>query len=241
MSRVKNTIFNFKQFSIRQDQTAMKVCTDACILGAYTDIKEVNQILDIGTGTGLLALMLAQRTKAEIHAVEIDESAYQQAFENVTDSPFSSQIKVFNTPIQQFCPPSVLSNTYDLIICNPPFYQNDLRSPQKQRNVALHAQTLTLDELLDSAKKLLKETGEFVVLLPPFEMQALTEKAIICQLFPSKILIIRNFEDSAIFRMICTFSFKKPEPLTDTLIIYDESRSYTSAFRELLKAYYLIF
>lgn len=231
--------FTFKQFTINQDRCAMKVCTDACILGASTDVENVNTILDIGTGTGLLSLMLAQRTNAQIDAVEIDEDAYQQAVMNVKESRFSEKIEVHHQRIQDF----TTTETYDLIISNPPFYQQSLKSSDVKANKALHAVELSLDELIDSVLRLLSINGKFVVLLPPFEIEKLIRIAQKKGLYLSKKMLIRHDESKPIFRVIATFLTQKVHNLEEkTLIIHKEDgKTYSNEFRDLLKDYYLIF
>lgn len=231
--------FTFKQFTINQDRCAMKVCTDACILGASTDIENVNRILDIGTGTGLLSLMLAQRTNAQIEAVEIDEDAYQQAIMNVKTSIFVEKIKVYHQRIQDF----ISTENYDLIISNPPFYQQSLKSSDAKANKALHAVELSFDDLIDSVLRLLSVDGKFVVLLPPFEIEKLIQIAQKKGLYLSKKMSIRHDESKPIFRVIATFLTKKVHDLEEkTLIIHTEDgKTYSNEFRDLLKDYYLIF
>ena len=144
----------------------MKVCTDACLFGAYVadqvKTKAANNILDIGTGTGLLSLMLAQRVPALIDAVEIDEAAYQQAKENFEQSPWKERLFAFNTDVTKF----ETEKKYDCIISNPPFFENDLKSNDSNKNNAKHDTSLSLDKLLQVVKKLLNDDGIFAVLLP---------------------------------------------------------------------------
>ncbi len=231
--------FTFQQFVIYQERCAMKVCTDACILGASTDVEKVNRILDIGTGTGLLALMLAQRTDAQIDAVEIDENAYSQALSNVSESKFSNKITVHHQRIQDF----TASENYDLIISNPPFYQQSLKSPDAQTNKALHAVTLTFDELIESVKRLLKPDGRFVVLLPLFEIEKLIAIAQKKGLYLSKKMSIRHDELKPIFRIIATFQNVQVPDYQESKFTIRESNSniYSEEFRKLMKDYYLVF
>jgi tRNA1Val (adenine37-N6)-methyltransferase len=229
--------FTFKHFTIHQDRCAMKVCTDACIFGASTDVENVKNILDIGTGTGLLALMLAQRADAKIDAVEIEESAYSQAVSNVSESKFKDKITVYHKNIKSYSSP----NDYDLIISNPPFYQKSLKSPDSQTNKALHAVDLTFDELIESVIRLLKPDGRFVVLLPPFEVEKLIDIAQKKELYLSKKILIRHDESKPIFRIIATFqNLQMLDYQESTLVIHEkDSKTYSENFRILLKDYYL--
>lgn len=221
----------------------MKVCTDACILGAYADVSNASKILDIGTGTGLLSLMLSQRSKATIDAVEIDDDACTQAKVNIAESPFVDNINLYHQSIQDFSEQHKENPSYDLIISNPPFYQNSLQSPDVQTNKALHATTLTFDELIDAVINLLSSEGKFIVLLPPFEADQLTGVAQKKGLYLRDKLQIQHNPQKAVFRHILSFS-KMPvsEYTEDTLVIHQEnSNAYSDKFRQLLSDYYTIF
>lgn len=232
-----NTHFSFKQFTIHQDQTAMKVTTDACILGSYTDVKGAKNILDIGTGTGLLSLMLAQKNDAQIDAIEINESAYNQAITNINQSIFKDTITVYNTSIQEF----ITKTLYDLIISNPPFFQNHLKSETESRNNSLHTDTLSFEDLLEVVLRLLNPNGTFVVLLPLYESSVFEQLSISKELYPQKKLMIRHRKGSKILRIITTFGRIKKEIINEELIIKNPDESYTTDFQGLLKDYYLIF
>lgn len=232
-----NTHFAFKQFTIHQDQTAMKVTTDACILGAYVDTQKAKNILDVGTGTGLLALMLAQKSNAKINAVEIDENAYNQAVFNVKDSIFKDKITVFNTSIQDF----VTINSYDLIISNPPFFQNHLKSETLARNNSIHTDSLSFEDLLNAVLQLLSFNGTFVVLLPAYESSVFEQLSISKGIYPQKKLTIRHRKDTKILRIITTFGRTIKEIINEELIIKNPDESYSPDFQALLKDYYLIF
>jgi tRNA1Val (adenine37-N6)-methyltransferase len=231
--------FRFKQFTVWQDQCAMKVCTDACILGAYADVASAGQILDIGAGTGLLSLMLAQRSPASIDAVEMDDKAYQQANQNVARSPFSDRIRVHHGRIQDFTAPE--PGSYDLIISNPPFFKNHLRSPDPGRNEALHTATLSFAELLDAIVHLLHPTGKCSILLPVYESRLLEEAASSRGLFTVQRLQVRHSPKHPLFRTVTTIA-KAPVPVREEeLCIYEDEQVYSEAFRTLLRDYYLIF
>ncbi|GAB3506437.1 tRNA1(Val) (adenine(37)-N6)-methyltransferase [Emticicia fontis] len=223
----------------------MKVCTDACILGAYAEVKHVKSILDIGTGTGLLSMMLAQRSETKIDAVEIDDDAYAQAKVNIAQSPFADKINLHHQSIQNFSlqHSEAENHQYDLIISNPPFYQNSLQSPDSQTNKALHATTLTFDELIDAVIHLLRADGRFIVLLPPFEAQQLLTVAQKKGLYLWSKLLIQHNPQKAVFRHILSFSQVPISAYTaDTLMIHPEnSNDYSDKFRQLLSDYYTIF
>ena len=237
-----NNFFKFKKFTVYQDQCVMKVCTDSCIFGAYTPVTNQKRILDIGTGTGLLSLMLAQRTEAKIDAVEIDFEAYQQALQNVQNTPWKHRIQVYHQSIQTF-QEQFEKPVYDLILTNPPFYENYLKSPSTDKNIALHAESLSFDELLEAIKTLLKPDGYWAVLLPEYESKRLENKA---HLFGYQVfnqLLIKNQEDEQAFRIINLYSSQKqaPAPRSKTIHIRNSSGEYSEAFKNLLKDYYLIF
>ena len=238
----KNSFFQFKQFIINQDKSAMKVCTDACVLGAWADIEGAEKILDIGTGTGLLALMVAQRNSiAKIDAVELDTDAFSQAVGNIEESKFHDQIKVINSSIQNFKP----DYQYDCIITNPPFFQSDLLSPKTKKNLAHHAVSLSFDELLESLDKLLTNEGRFNILLPVDEAEVFLRKAVNSDWFITKKLTLYHHKNKKSFRQLMTFRRKhvvENQTFAQDLYIYNEDgKSYDSEFKELMKDFYMIF
>jgi len=244
-------MFRFKQFTIQQDRTAMKVCTDACVLGAWADVSVANdtpaRILDIGTGTGLLALMAAQRNPAaQIDAVELDDIAAGQAAENVAASPFASQVRVWHSAIQQFVPRPDTDLVYDHILTNPPFYTNSLRSPDKAVNRALHTDDLPFADLLTAVRRWLRPSGTWWVLLPPPESDRLCQLAAEGKqaLHPFRQLYLRHHAQKPIFRHLTAFRFADaPSDFTpQQLAIHElDGRTYTAEFQALLQPYYLIF
>jgi tRNA1Val (adenine37-N6)-methyltransferase len=232
-------VFRFKQFTIHQNRAAMKVCTDSCVLGAYAELGTGGRLLDIGTGTGLLALMAAQRNPtARIDAVEMDPAAFEQAVDNVNDSPFSDRIGVIQGRIQTFS-----AEPYDRILCNPPFYTNHLRSPDQAVNRALHNDELPFDELVASVVRLLKPDGQCWVLLPPFEMQRLVTIAGKTGLHCYQQLELRHHDRKPVFRTVAGFVFDRfSAPKTDQLSIFNpDGKHYTESFRQLLQPFYLNF
>ena len=243
-------MFRFKQFTIYQNQTAMKVCTDACVLGAWTCAERLrlpgsaSAILDIGTGTGLLALMAAQNQPiARLDAVEIDPDAFSQATENIKNSPFANRIRVHKTAIQDYNP----GPDYDLILTNPPFFTNHLRSPDAATNRALHTDTLPFADLVTAVDRLLKPSGQWWVLLPPYETGQLDQLAKTVGLYPFGRLLLRHNAQKSPFRRITGYSRQPHQLQTETLTIYEPDgtnptrEQYTDAFRQLLQPFYLIF
>lgn len=234
---MSNDYFQFKEFRIAQSQCAMKVCTDSCILGAYAPVYNAGTILDIGTGTGLLALMLAQRSEALIDAIEIDVAACKQAAENVRQSPFSAQIKVIHSSIQAF---SVKTRQkYDLIISNPPFFNNHLKRKEFSQNVALHSESLQLPELAVIVSYLLEKLGTFVVMLPRHEMGLLETAAEEVKLFPFEKLYVFDRPEGKLLRVIACFSFEEKELQEKSLYVKNQEGTYTEEFIKLLKPFYL--
>lgn len=227
----------------------MKVCTDACVLGAYANVgvgpggnageNWVERILDIGTGTGLLALMAAQRNPAaRIDAVEIDDQAFAQATENVRNSPFIDRINVTHARIQEF----MGEGAYDRILTNPPFYTNHLRSPDAAVNRALHTDDLPVDDLIRAVIRLLRPGGQWWVLLPPYETEKLIEQTKSLGLWVFQRLFVRHHAQKPPFRVVTGFSFDSLPIADQMLTIYEpDGRTYTDEFRNLLRAFYLIF
>jgi len=221
----------------------MKVCTDACILGALVAHKiesgklSPKNILDIGSGTGLLSLMIAQKTSAQITAVEINTDAYHQAKQNIERSTWKENINIHNNDIAEFSG----DVKYDLIICNPPFYENDLKSPTTARNEAMHADGLTFNQLAFEIKKNLSEPGKAAVLLPAHRLKDFEEALITEGLFIEEEMQIAHSPTHKFFRTILMISFKPTDIIKTILFIKDESGEYSVDFTALLRNYYLNF
>ncbi len=234
-----NNYFQFKKFTIQQDDCAMKVCTDACLFGAYIahhlQTNTVKNILDIGTGTGLLSLLLAQKTTAAIDAVEIDDIAFTQAQENIAQSAWHKKITIFNEDILNFKP----EKKYDFIISNPPFFESDLKSADDKKNSAKHDTSLTLVELLHSINTHLTTDGNFAVLLPYHRSNYFEAGAEKMNFYPVKKIIIKQTPAHKHFRAMLIFSSKKIETIREEIIIKNEEGNYSAKFTALLKDYYL--
>jgi tRNA1Val (adenine37-N6)-methyltransferase len=239
---MSNSYFQFKQFTVQQEQCAMKVCTDACLFGAWAAERiqhpksAIRNILDIGTGTGLLSLMLAQQTDAIIDAVEIDEAATTQARQNFEESPWKDRLNVYNSAIQEL--DQRTNKRYDLIISNPPFFENDLRGDNAKRNIALHSSELSLDELLNAIDKHLKDDGSFAVLLP-YHRTAYFEKLAGLKYFLQEKILVKQTPKHNYFRSMLLFGATKAEIKEGEIIIREEDELYGETFITLLKDYYL--
>ena len=223
----------------------MKVSTDSCIFGALVSklfvdhalkTKEaINQFLDIGTGTGLLSLMLAQKNMTLIDAVEIDISAFTQASDNFISSPFAERISIFNEDILKYNP----GKKYHGIICNPPFFEGDLKSADVSKNAAKHDTTLTLKQLLKAVKNLLKSDGLFAVLLPFHRIREFELEAFALNIFLQEKILVRHTLKHPYFRGVLIFSTIENAIVTRELTIKNSDNQYTPEFIDLLKDYYL--
>ncbi len=216
----------------------MKVCTDACLFGAWISTRSkqwaVSSVLDIGTGTGLLSLMLAQSSKAKIDAIELDEAAAQQAADNFEASTWHERLQVITADARTVH----LGKQYDLIISNPPFFENDLKSGNAQRNMALHSDSLSFEELLDSIYKHLSPEGKFAVLLPYHRRNEFVALALNHHFFLEEAISVQQTTRHSFFRSMLLFGREKIVALDSVIVIRDED-VYTPAFCELLKDFYL--
>ncbi len=237
----KNNSFHFKQFSVHQNHCAMKVSTDACLFGAQTAVHDCQRILDIGTGTGLLALMAAQRSNAIIEAVELDQTAAEQAKENFSQSPWAGNLTVHSTSIQQFAHQQ--RQVFDLIICNPPFFTDHTSSPNALRNQARHNDSLPFSDLVRAADTLLADGGSFEVLLPTSEYQRFLTVAREHGFAVSTLLHIQPTPTKAIHREIIKLYKGKDTtgtPAQQELVLVKEANGeYSPRFQQLLQPYYL--
>lgn len=231
--------FQFKQFKIEQDRCAMKVGTDAVTLAAWTPLNNNPfTILDIGTGTGVLSLMLAQRSNAEqIDAIEIDEDAYEQATENFENSPWNDRLFCFHAGLDELV--AEPEDDYDLIISNPPFYTENYKTSDPSRDIARFNDALPFEELIEAAAILLSENGIFSVIIPFKEEEGFLALAKEFELYPLKITRVKGTPNSEIKRSLLAFTRFEQKPLINELTIEITRHQYTSEYTELVKDFYL--
>ena len=232
-----NSYFRFKQFTIHQDNCAMKVTTDACLFGAWVNskIQPAETLLDIGAGTGLLSLMLSQNRSIKIDAIEIESSCYGQLCQNIQDSPISSAINAIHGDIKVW----ETATQYQIVISNPPFYEKQLRSNQTGVNLARHGDGLTLDALFYHAKRLMSSDGFFYVLMPFYRKDECMNIASQFQLFPLSVADVKQSPYHDPFRVMIEFSTAKSDTEIETITIKKNASEYCDAFKFLLEQYYL--
>ena len=232
-------MFHFKEFSIIQEVSSMKVGTDSVILGAWTPAYQPQRILDIGAGTGILSLMMAQRfPQALIHSIEIDAETAQECKQNITSSPWKERITVFQTDIRDFS----ASNSYDLILSNPPFFSEDTHSPNQKRSLARANDSLPFDQLLSCVSRLLSPQGTFSVVIPYKEETSFLQEATYYSLYPLQKLYLKGTPSSPIKRSFLLLSHQQvTQILIKLLIVEKERHQYTEEYQELTKNFYLKF
>ncbi len=231
--------FQFKQFTINQDRCAMKIGTDGVLLGAWSSLtNKPSSILDIGTGTGIIGLQLAQRSDAEIiDAVEIDPNAYEQAVENFENSPWADRLFCYHASLEEFH--QEIDENYDLIVSNPPFYSDAFESENDERNKARFTSSLSFEALFKAISKLLSNDGLFSLIIPFKEKEKIIELASNVALSPNRICSVKGTPTSEIKRCLLEFSFHESEIETTELIIETSRHQYTEAYQELVKEFYL--
>jgi tRNA1Val (adenine37-N6)-methyltransferase len=231
--------FQFKQFIIQQNKTAMKVGTDGVLLGSWVKISaKAERILDIGTGTGLIALMMGQRSTAKVvDAVELNEAAYQQALENFKESNWSERLSCHHSSFQEFS--NEMEGNYDLIVSNPPFHISTQKTVLEDRAMARHSDNLPFIELLLGVAKLLNKKGSCAFIIPFSEQDNFIVLAEKQGLFPSRIMHVKGNNESPIKRSLLQFSFVKKEMLKKELVIENSRHIYTKDYIELVKDFYL--
>jgi tRNA1Val (adenine37-N6)-methyltransferase len=234
-----NNYFNFKEFTVFQEKTAFKVGTDGVLLGAIADVSDRKRILDIGTGTGLIAIMIAQRCNAEIAAIEPDRESFSQACSNVKLCKWSERITVENSDLQNFYPST---GKFDLIVTNPPFFTGSLRNPDERKSSARHTDTLDNDSLLKGVERLLADSGKFQLILPYVEGNIFIADAQSYGLYCNNMLKIKPLPTSEIRRLILTFSRQRMK-LTEKFLTIEHGKrhEFTEEYINLTKEFYLKF
>lgn len=236
-----NDFFQFKQFKVVQNKSTMKVGTDAVLIGAWIEPSDYKTILDIGTGTGLIALMIAQKSNAIITAIEIDKDSYCEAKVNFSKSIFSNKIKTKHISFQEFC--KTTSKKFDLIVSNPPYFINSLKSKKNGRNLSRHNDLLSFEDLLLGVLKILNKKGKFCLILPKNEALIFNKMAQTNRLFLTNLLRVKSKNvDITEKRHLMQFEFSKTEYSESTLTIEENShRNYTKEYKDFTKDYYLNF
>jgi tRNA1Val (adenine37-N6)-methyltransferase len=234
-------IFRFKQFSVNQSGCAMKVNTDGVLLGALATVHQPTTILDIGSGTGVIALMLAQRFgNSHIDAVEIDRAAAETAKSNFNYSPFANRLTLHSSSFEQFFTDHP-DKRYDLIVSNPPFYINSLESPGAGKTLAKHADQYFFERLVRGVEDALTEDGLFWLILPPDTAGIVKNLADDCLLRLHNIINIYSYPESTPHREVLVFGTKETPIELNKLVIYNEPKHYTQQYQELLRSFLTIF
>lgn len=235
-----NSYFRFKQFMVHQDACGMKISTDAVLLGALASPQVSERVLDIGTGTGVVALMLAQRfPDSTIEGMEIDKDAFIQATDNVALSLWKDRITLFHQSFQEYA--TLKPAGFDLIVSNPPYFPDHIKSQDNQRNLALHNDALPFQDLVNGAASLLAPKGLLWVILPERQMQDLEKLAIHKGLFTHSRLVVRNHPSAPVLRVLQAFSFLEQKPHETTMTIRDQESNYSMGYKRLLKDFLLDF
>lgn len=239
-----SSVFHFKQFDVDQSDCGMKINTDGVLCGALSNHPSPSLILDIGTGTGVIALMLAQRfPSAMIDAIEIDPPAASTASKNFMNSPFSSRLRLLEGPFQQYAQPGMMPPAaYDLIVSNPPFFLNSLKNPDRQKHKARHTDHSFFSELTAFASRYLTHTGRLSLILPLPTVEVTVAFAQQNGLYPESELNISSYPNVTPHRKIVTFGFEKKQKTSSlSFIIYEREKEYSQQYREALKPFFKIF
>ena len=229
--------FHFKSFSIKQEQSAMKVGTDGVLLGAWVNPKSYpHQILDVGTGTGLVAIMLAQRfIRSQINAIDIDQASAEEALFNTQTSPWSERLNITHCALQDYNP----SNKYDLIVSNPPYFRNTTLPNNKSRALARNNLTLSLEYLIERSYDLLNENGELALIVPSNEFETIQSLGVKFNFYISKLCWVKGNNQSPIKRLLTTLSKKEKILEEKNFTIEDSRHNYTEEYKNLCQDFYL--
>ena len=236
-------MFAFKQFTIHQDRCAMKVGTDGVLLGAWARVAHCRNILDIGTGTGLVALMAAQQSQADVLGIDLDADAVAQAAENVAASPWNHRVRIMEMDVRNvnklLGTDKAFSHPFDAILCNPPYFENSLKCPDAARAMARHTDTLSFDELASSVARLLSADGEFSVVIPYDRAADMTVSAACYGLFATRQTAVCTKQGARPKRVLMAFTRLGAAYTPDVLCIQDAQHGYTPEYVSLVKDFYL--
>jgi tRNA1Val (adenine37-N6)-methyltransferase len=236
MVRKTKDSFHFKQFSVKHDRCAHKVGTDGVLLGAWVDVDQARRILDIGTGSGVIALMMAQRSPSDtiIEAIDIAKEDCKQASENIAESPWPDKIIVKNVALQIF-----ESDPYDLIVSNPPFFIGSAKPPAPERTRARHTESLPPDELLFHARRLLSIKGKLCIILPVTEGHSMITLAENMGWHCSRLCEFRGRTGKPPERMLVELQLENIELIKESLILHEHGEAWTTEYRNLTRDFYL--
>jgi len=232
---MSNSYFKFKQFTIEQEGCAMKVGTDGCLLGAWFSTCNSKKILDIGCGTGLISLMAAQRSNAQVTGIEIDATAAEKAVENVKNSPWSDRIRIENIDINKYSP----CDLFDTIVSNPPYFANSLKCDNKQRTLARHTDALTPAQFFRKSAELLTEDGKISIIIPAETVAGWEAEATIKGFSLQRKTAVRTTPKKAPKRVLAEFGRRPCTPITDELIFETSPGTYSNEATMLLQEFYL--
>ncbi|MBO5788095.1 MAG: tRNA1(Val) (adenine(37)-N6)-methyltransferase [Bacteroidaceae bacterium] len=233
---MSNSYFQFKQFTINQEGCAMKVGTDGCLLGGWFDCSNSRRILDIGCGSGLIAIMAAQRCNAHVTGIEIEENAARQASANVNTCPWSDRIEIVNCDILQYSP----IEPFDTIVCNPPYFVNSLKCDEQSRTMARHSDTLDCGSFFKKASTLLTGNGKISIVIPTDILEEWKDSAALCGFCPSRVTFIKTTPRKEPKRVLVEFSRTlRCDTITATLVLEDSPGVYSKEAQEILRDFYL--
>ena len=235
---MRNSIFAFKEFSVNQDKCSMKLGTDSVLIGAWAQSDKAKKILDIGTGTGVIALMLAQRTKAEVDAIDIEFAAHIQAKENFAASKWGKRLNSFHCSLQEFQP----NKRYDLIISNPPYFPLPKSHNDQQGNQARFTHLLSFNDLAEHVVRLLAAKGKFYAILPIHEGAMFANEAEKRKLYLTNFVWVKTTNRKKFpKRILMEFGFLKEENINDSMLVIQSENKYTDEYIRLTKDYFLQF
>jgi len=234
----RNNYFQFKKFRILQEKSAMKVNTDGVLLGAWANLEGAETVLDIGTGTGLISLMIAQRTVAFITGVEIEKNAAEEAVRNVLNSEWSTRIIIQHISFQDFA--SSTQQKFDLIISNPPFFSNSVKNTNPHLSIARHNHMLPFTDIIEGTKKLLNKNGKLSLILPFDAAQEFIQNARQENLYLTRLTEIKPFPSKRPNRCLMEFGKSQVAVIITTMSVFDESgKDYSEEFKNMARDFYL--